>query len=105
VSKKVKLAFGSDGPLDPFLNLQLAVTHPVVPAEKLNLFQALMAYTAGSAFAEKLDDKGQIAVGQLADLAVLSRDIFEIPPEEFVGTESLLTIVGGKIAFDAGVLP
>jgi len=105
VAKGVKLAFGSDGPLDPFLNLQLAVTHPVVPDEKLTLFQALTAYTAGSAFAEQLDDKGQIAPGQVADLAVLSQDLFARTPDQYVGTESILTIVGGKIAFDAGVLP
>lgn len=105
LNKGVRIAFGSDGPLDPFLNLQMAVTHPGVPSEKLTLFQALTAYTAGSAFAEKADDKGTIAAGQVADLAVLSQNIFNLTPDQFVGTESVLTIVGGKIAFDAGVLP
>jgi predicted amidohydrolase YtcJ len=105
VSRGVKVAIGSDGPLDPFLNLQMAVTHPVVPDERLSLHQALIAYTAGSAFAEKLDDKGQIAAGQLADLAVLSQDLFHLQPEQYVGTESILTIVGGRIVFNAGVLP
>jgi predicted amidohydrolase YtcJ len=102
--KGIHLAFGSDGALDPYQNLQLAVRHPQLSGEKLSLAEALTAYTAGSAFAEKVEHKGTIAPGELADLAVLSRDLFKTP-EQMGGTESILTIVNGKIAFDAGVLP
>jgi hypothetical protein len=40
----------------------------------------------------------------LADLAVLSRDIFTVPVDELPGTESVLTLVGGRVVFDAGVV-
>jgi predicted amidohydrolase YtcJ len=105
LARHIHLAFGSDGVLDPYVNIQLAVTHPQVPDEKLTVAEALAAYTSGSAFAEKVDDKGTIAPGQLADLAVLSKNLFTTHPEDMPGTESILTIVGGKIAFDAGILP
>jgi hypothetical protein len=45
-----------------------------------------------------------IKVGMLADLAVLSQDIFTIPLQQLPGTGSILTIIGGRIAFDAGLL-
>jgi predicted amidohydrolase YtcJ len=96
----VPLAIGSDGVLDPFVNLQLAVTHPDQPTEALTLAQALRAYTWGSAYAEQAESwKGVLAPGFAADLAVLSRDLFEISPDRFPGTESLLTLVGGQLAY------
>ena len=56
-----------------------ATLHPANPPEALTLEEALIAYTAGSAFAEfKEAEKGTIAVGQLADIGVLSQEIFEI---------------------------
>jgi predicted amidohydrolase YtcJ len=105
LSRGIHLALGSDGPLNPYLNIQLAVTHPEVPAEKITVNQALTAYTAGSAFAEKLSDKGSLAAGQLADIAVLSNNLFKTRPEDMPAVRSVLTIVNGKIVFDAGVLP
>ena len=105
LDRGIHVALGSDGPLNPFLNIQLAVTHPQVPAEKLTVNEALIAYTAGSAFAEKVDDKGTIAPGQLADIAVLSDNLFKTKPEDMPDIRSVLTIVNGKIVFDAGVLP
>jgi len=42
--------------------------------------------------------------GKLADLAVLSQDIFQVPPQDLPKTESVLTIVGGEIAFTSGLL-
>jgi predicted amidohydrolase YtcJ len=53
-------------------------------------------------FAEK--DKGSLEAGKLADLAVLSQDIFRIPAADLPKTESVLTLVGGKIVYDAKVL-
>ncbi len=46
--------------------------------------------------------KGAIAVGQLADVAVLTEDYFTVPEEEIKGIESVLTIVDGKIVYGAG---
>ena len=98
----IPLAIGSDGPLDPFLNLQFAVTHPDNPREGLTMEQAVAAYTRGSAYAEHAERvKGTLAPGMLADLAVLSRDIFATPPAELPGTTSVLTIVGGVVVYDA----
>jgi hypothetical protein len=52
--------------------------------------------------AERL--KGTLAPGMLADLAVLSQDIFRVSAEALPATESVLTLVGGQVAYDAGVL-
>ncbi|ODT04208.1 MAG: hypothetical protein ABS52_06035 [Gemmatimonadetes bacterium SCN 70-22] len=88
--------------LAPFLNLQFAVTHPDNPREGLTMEQAVAAYTRGSAYAEHAERvKGTLALGMLADLAVLSRDIFATPPAELPGTTSVLTIVGGVVVYDA----
>ena len=97
----VPIAFGSDGPRNPFLNLMFAVTHPIHPGEALTREQAVTAYTRGSAYAEFAEDeKGTLAPGMLADLAVLSQDIFTVPPEALPATNSVLTLVGGTIVHD-----
>ena len=93
----IPFALGSDGPMNPYLNILWATNNG---AESLTREEALRAYTSGSAYAEmKENEKGKIAKGMLADLAVLSQDIFEVPPEALPGTQSVLTIVGGKIAY------
>ncbi len=56
----------------------------------------MRAYTSGSAFTEFQERrKGTIAPGFLADLAVLSKDVFAVPREQIPGTTSVMTIVGG----------
>ena len=97
----VALAIGSDGPMSPFLNLMFVTMHPGNPAEALSMEEAVIAYTYGSAFAEGVDDKGMIAVGMLADLAVLSQDIFAVPAQALPGTTAVMTIVGGRIVHEA----
>jgi predicted amidohydrolase YtcJ len=98
----VPLAFGSDGPVNPFLNILFATTHPARPEEALTREQAVMAYTRGSAYAEFAEgEKGTLAPGMLADLAVLSQDIFLVPPSALPATTSVLTVIGGRIVFDA----
>jgi len=75
-------------------------TEPRVPREAL-----VRGYTAGSAYAEFEErDKGLLAPGMLADLAVLSQDIFTVPLEDLPKTESVLTLVGGRIVWDAEVV-
>ncbi len=102
----VPLAFGSDGPNNPFLNLMLAVIHPTHPDEALTMEQAVTAYTRGSAYAEFAEgEKGTLAPGMLADLAVLSQDIFTVPPPALPGTTSVLTLVGGVVVHDALTRP
>ena len=102
VEAGVPIAFGSDGPRNPFLNLMFAVTHPTHPGEALTREQAVTAYTRGSAYAEFAEhEKGTLAPGMFADLAVLSQDIFAVAPEALPATSSLLTLVGGRIVHDA----
>lgn len=99
------IALGSDGPMNPFLNVMFATIHPYNPKEAITREQAVRAYTYGSAFAEFTEnEKGTIASGKLADLAVLSLDIFTAPPPELPKTKSILTIVDGKIVYDAKIL-
>jgi predicted amidohydrolase YtcJ len=65
--------------------------------------EALRLYTEGSAWFSFDDDKrGALAVGRLADLAVLTEDIMAAPAGEIGGTESMLTMVGGRIVYGAG---
>ena len=101
----IMLAIGSDGPINPFLNLMMATFHPDNPKEAISLPEALTAYTMGAAYAEfKENEKGSLVKGKFADLAVLSQDIFTINPNQLPATESILTIVGGQILHDKKVL-
>jgi len=101
----VPIAIGSDGPMNPGLNIQFITTMPGDASEAISREEALDAYTRGSAFAEFAEnEKGTIAAGKLADLAVLSQDIFKVSTDELPDTKSVLTIVDGKIAYDGGVI-
>lgn len=103
--KGIPLGIGSDGPFNPFLNIMFAVTHPRRPSEAISREEAVIAYTATNAFAEfEEQNKGTLTVGKVADLAVLSQDIFEIPVPALLQTKSVLTMVNGKIVYDAQVL-
>jgi predicted amidohydrolase YtcJ len=89
--------------VSPFTDIAAATAHPDA-AESITRAEALDLYTRGSAYAELAEnDKGTIANGKLADLAVLSNDI--LGKGELDDTVSLLTIVNGEIAYNAGVLP
>lgn len=101
----IPIALGSDGPMNPGLNIQLATTVPGNPGEALTREEAVDAYTRGSAYAELMEnDKGTIAPGKLADLTILSQDIFRVPADKLPDTVSVMTIVDGKVAYDAGTL-
>jgi predicted amidohydrolase YtcJ len=99
----------SEYPINPMLGLYAAVTRKSVtghpeggwfPEERVSLEDALRAYTLGSAYASFEDDlKGSIEPGKLADLAVLSKNLFAVAPEELLTTEVVCTIVGGKIVY------
>jgi predicted amidohydrolase YtcJ len=106
------LAFGSDwdvAPMEPLMGIYAAVTrrtldgkHPNgwVPEQKITVAEAVRAYTMGSAYAsfeEKI--KGSIEPEKLADLVVLSDDIFSIDPAKIADTKVFLTIFDGRIIF------
>lgn len=104
------LAFGSDWPvvtINPWPGLQMAVTRedwegkPAggwVPGEKLTLEEAIQAYTLGGAYAlNEEHQRGSVEPGKLADMILLSQNIFEIPASQIRHTTSVLTVVGGRI--------
>jgi predicted amidohydrolase YtcJ len=94
----IPFVLGSDGPLNPYLNIMFAVIQRARPSEALTVEQAVEANTRGSAHAEfQEQEKGTITPGKLADLAVLSRDIFTMPVNALPVTKSVLTLVGGEI--------
>ena len=101
----IPVALGSDGPMNPYLNIMLASIDPDRPAEAMTREEAVIAYTLTAAYAEFAEkDKGSLEPNKFADLAVLSRDIFTVPPPELPKTESVLTLVNGKIVYDAKVV-
>ncbi len=101
VAAGIPLAIGSDGPANPYLNIMFASINPVNPAEALTREQAVRGYTYWSAYAEGMERvKGRLIVGMLADLAVLSQNIFTVPADALPATTSLLTLVGGKPTLD-----
>lgn len=101
----VPLALGTDGigfGSNPYVDILLATIHPDRPSEALTREQAVIAYTSGSAYAEFEEHrKGRLAPGQLADLAVLSQDIFTVPFFLLPATQSVLTVIGGEVAWEA----
>jgi predicted amidohydrolase YtcJ len=100
----IPVALGSDGPMNPFVNIMFSTIHPYDPKEAITREQSVRAYTQGSAFAEFAEgEKGTITIGKLADLAVLSQDIFTVAAPDLPKTSSVLTMVGGKIVYEAPV--
>jgi len=110
----VRLAFGTDwevAPLDPLLTVYAAVTRATLdgknpngwfPEQKLSVAEAVEAYTMGSAYAEFQEkEKGSITPGKLADMVLLSEDIFSIAPEKIRDVHVAKTFVGGNLVFDA----
>jgi predicted amidohydrolase YtcJ len=107
------LAFGTDwtvASLNPLLTIYAAVTrrtldgkrpHGWIPEQKISVEEAVRAYTVGSAFAEFQDDqKGAITPGKLADLVLLSHDIFKIDPVEIEKAEVVMTIMDGRVVYE-----
>ncbi|MBN2012239.1 amidohydrolase [candidate division KSB1 bacterium] len=107
------IAFGTDWPvepLDPMRGLYSAVTRINIetdepkggwfPEQRLTLDEAIHYYTVGSAYASfEENEKGQLVRGQLADLVMLDKDLFQIPVEEILTTGVVMTMVGGKIVY------
>jgi predicted amidohydrolase YtcJ len=88
-------------PMDGAAQAGAAATGGVyAPAERITVEDAVRAYTRGSAYAAFADgDVGTLEVGKLADLAVLSQDIFAVSHEAIGGTRVTMTMVGGKVVY------
>jgi predicted amidohydrolase YtcJ len=116
------LAFGSDWPVsspDPIEEIHTAVNRttapgyayggddprqlePFLPAERLTLSQAIRAFTMGSAYVNHLETQtGSIEVGKLADLVVLSENLFALDPGELTSARVLLTLVDGRPVYES----
>lgn len=111
-AKAAHLAFGSDWPglpLDPMQVLHTAVNRTTPenlpeggwnPSERLALEPAIDAYTSGAAWASFDEQrKGHLAPGMLADVVVLSENIFEAPTTRLASTRVAMTIFDGKIVY------
>jgi hypothetical protein len=108
------LAFGSDWnvvTLNPWEGLQMAVTRQTtegkpdggwLPQERVTLAQAVEAYTLGAAYAGRREKtEGSIEPGKLADLIIVSQNVFEIDPHTIAKTKVVKTIVGGRVVYQA----
>ena len=106
------VAFGTDWPvepLDPMEGLYAAVTRKDRAGEagegwyqdqRLSMEKAIELYTAGSAYAEFMEDrKGRIKPGFLADMVILDQDLLEIPEDQIMATLVNWTLVGGKVVY------
>ena len=108
----VTLAFGTDYPVEPvtpFRGIYAALTRTsedgrksYYPEQKLNIEQAIAAYTTGAAFAEFAEkQKGKLEPGMLADFVVLDQDITAALPPKILQTKVLRTVVGGKTVYES----
>lgn len=106
------LTFGSDCPvmtMDPILGIYTAVTRKRVsgypsggwhPEERITVEEAVRAYTKDAAYASGEEGiKGTLEVGKLADLVVLSEDIFEVQEEDIPRVRVEMTILDGEIVY------
>lgn len=107
------LAFGTGrtvAPLNPMLSIYAAVTRRTlegknskgwVPEQKITVTEAVHAYTVGSAYAEFQENlKGTISPGKLADLVIISRNIFNIDPKEIESASVVMTIFNGRVVYE-----
>ena len=107
------LAFGSDwpvAPLDPLMGIYAAVTRRTldgrnpagwVPEQRISVAEAVHAYTVGSAFAERQERiKGSLEPGKLADIAVLTDDIFRLAPADLDKVRVHMTVFDGAVVYE-----
>lgn len=117
-------------PPNPFLSIQEAVTREIwhsddtanvvdlpldgawqagarptgrfyTPEQRLTVRQAVDAYTQGAAYSEFAERQlGTLEVGKLADLVVLSQDVFSVAPARIGATQVVLTLVGGRVVYE-----
>jgi hypothetical protein len=112
-----RLAFGSDWPvvtLSPWPGVQNALTRQTtegdppggwLPKERISLEDTIKAYTLGAAIAGRREGtEGSLEAGKLADLIVVSQNLFEIPANQTGKTEVVLTMVGGRVVYRRSML-
>ena len=110
-----RLAFGSDwfvAPPTPLEGIYAAVTRRTldgknpggwIPEQKITVDDALRAYTVNGAYAAFSEDvKGSIERGKLADVVMIDPDITGVAPETIADAKVTMTIVGGRVVYEAG---
>jgi len=116
IDQGVMMASASDFPVtihfNPLIAIQTGISRttsndPSVdvlwPEERSTLEEMIVSYTYNGAFANFLENEvGSIEVGKHADLIVLDQDLFEIPTNEIATSRVLLTLVDGKVVYEAG---
>ncbi|MEP7117355.1 MAG: amidohydrolase [Acidobacteriota bacterium] len=100
---------GTDVPverIDPMPNFYASITRKTkdgtafFPDQRMSREEALRSYTYNAAYAAKEETlKGSLAVGKLADVTVLSRDILTVAEDQIPGTAVAYTIVGGAVRY------
>ncbi len=109
IEQGARIALGTDSPIEPFEPLKTifaAVTRQRpdgspgpegwYPELRLTMDETLRGYTSGPAYAARMEDHlGMLKTGYLADLVLLDRDLYTIPPAEILETQILGTMVGG----------
>jgi predicted amidohydrolase YtcJ len=103
------IANGTDAPVedvDPIANFYATVTRRLAdgstfyPDQRMSREEALRSYTRNAAFAAfEEGSKGSLAVGKLADVTVLSKDIMTVPEDEIRSARVDFTIIGGKVLY------
>lgn len=104
----VRLAFGSDWPVadpDPLLGMHVCLNRQPLdaglPEQRLSLDEAIAGYTDWAAYAGHAEhEQGRLAPGLLADLVLLDRDLYAMPPETIREARVALSVVGGKVVFE-----
>lgn len=102
------LAFGSDWPvvsMDPMLGIHRGLNRqlwqPGDPDQRQSLEDLIVGYTADAAYAEfQENEKGRIRMGMLADLVLLSADLFETPVEAVAEVRPVLTVCDGRVVYE-----
>jgi predicted amidohydrolase YtcJ len=107
------LAAGSDFPVesyDPLLGFYAAVTRETTdggppngwnPSEKMTRAEALAAFTSGAAYAAFEENvAGTLAPGKRADMTVFSADVMQVPKQDILQVEVVMTIVGGRVLYE-----
>ena len=75
------------------------------PEQRITVQEAISSYTINGAWLDHMEDlKGSIEAGKLADFCILDQDILTVEPHSIQDIKNLMSIVGGKIVYDAGVI-
>lgn len=107
LDEEIIVAFGTDSgycppwPFNPLYGLLLAINHPI-KENRISLEEAVKYYTLNGAYASFEEDiKGSVKPGKFADITVLSEDLTSIPTGKIKDVKVELTIVNGRIQWEA----